>query len=202
MAATGSAPDLRTITINSEAGAQALEFMQAMAEINYGIEEVNAFWEMAGEFDQGPLIQGLVSMEINGSWTLFQVEAHAENLNYDVAPIPYGPNGNADRRGSARTVAGVTWCRRTPRIPDEAWKLVKWLTTEVEGDGACWFIQQQQRPSPLVECNGYEKDGVVHPRAEALLGRCRAGLPGARLASAARSQPDHWPHGGRRAFRR
>ena len=33
--------------------------MQAMAEINYGIEEVNAFWEMAGEFDQGPLIQGI-----------------------------------------------------------------------------------------------------------------------------------------------
>ena len=108
-------PDLRTITIKNEAGAQALEFMQAMAEINYGIEEVNAFWEMAGEFDQGPLIQGLVSMEINGSWTLFQVEAHAENLNYDVAPIPYGPNGSADRRGSTRMAAGVTWCRRMPR---------------------------------------------------------------------------------------
>ena len=57
-----------------------------------------------------------------------------------------------------------------PRIPDEAWQLVKWLTAEVDDKGACWFIQQQQRPSPLVECNGYEKDGVVHPRAEALLG--------------------------------
>ncbi len=53
--------------------------------------------------------------------------------------------------------------------PDEAWQLVKWLTAELEGQGACWFIQQQQRPSPLVECNGYEKDGVVHPRAEAIL---------------------------------
>ena len=138
-------PDLRTITINNEAGAQALEFMQAMAEINYGIEEVNAFWEMAGEFDQGPLIQGLVSMEINGSWTLFQVEAHAENLNYDVAPIPIGPNGSADRRGSAHGGWGYMVPKNAAH-PDEAWKLVKWLTTEAEGDGACWFIQQQAAP--------------------------------------------------------
>ena len=161
--------DLRTITINNEAGAQAMEFMQAMAEINFGIEELNAFWEMAGEFDQGPLIQGLVSMEINGSWTLFQVEDHAENLNYDVAPIPYGPMGNADRRGAATGGWGYMIPKNAAH-PDEAWKLVKWLTTEVEGKGACWFIQQQQRPSPLVECNGYAKDGVEHPRAASILG--------------------------------
>ncbi len=161
--------DLRNITINNEAGAQTLEFIQAMAEINYGIEEVNAFWEMAGEFDQGPLIQGLVSMEINGSWTLFQVESHAESLNYDVAPIPYGPNGSPERRGGAHGGWGYMIPKNAAH-PDEAWKLVKWLTAEVEGDGACWFIQQQQRPSPLVECNGYEKDGAVHPRAESLLG--------------------------------
>ena len=140
--------DLRTITINNEAGVQALGFMQDMAEINYGIEELNAFWEMAGEFDQGPLIQGLVSIEINGSWTLFQVEDHAENLNYDVAPIPYGPMGNPGRRGGAHGGWGYMIPKNAAH-PDEAWKLVKWLTTEVEGDGACWFIQQQQRPSPL-----------------------------------------------------
>ena len=161
--------DLRTITINNEAGIQALQFMQDMAEINYGIEELNAFWEMAGEFDQGPLIQGLVSIEINGSWTLFQVEDHAENLNYDVAPIPYGPMGDPGRRGGAHGGWGYMIPKNAAH-PDEAWKLVKWLTTEIEGDGACWFIQQQQRPSPLIECNGYEKDGVVHPRAESLLG--------------------------------
>ena len=161
--------DSRAITINNEAGIETLEFMQAMADINYGIEEQNAFWEMAGEFDQGPLIQGLVSIEANGSWTLFQLEDHAETLNYDVAPIPYGPSGSADRRGGAHGGWGYMIPKNAAH-PDEAWKLVKWLTTEVEGQGACWFIQQQQRPSPLIECNGYEKDGVVHPRAESILG--------------------------------
>ncbi len=160
--------DLKTVTINNEAGAQTLEFMQALNDINFGIEELNAFMEMAGEFDQGPLIQGLVSIEVNGSWTLFQVEDHAENLNYSVAPIPYGPSGSADRRGSTHGGWGYMIPQNAAH-PDEAWQLVKWLTAEVDGKGACWFIQQQQRPSPLVECDGYMKDGVTHPRAEAIL---------------------------------
>ena len=30
-------------------------------------------------------------------------------------------------------------------------------------------MQQQQRPSPISACDGYLKDGVTHPRAEAIL---------------------------------
>ena len=93
-------PDLRTVTINNEAGVQTLEFLQKMAEINYGIEEQNAFWESAGEFDQMAIILDLVSIQASGSWVLFQLESHADSLNYDVAPMPYGPSGSADRRGS------------------------------------------------------------------------------------------------------
>ena len=106
---------------------------------------------------------------MNGSWTLFQLEDYAETLNYGVAPIPYGPSGDADRRGS--TWGG--WGYMIPQNaahPEEAWELVKWLTTEVEGIGACWFLQQQQRPSPLVDCDGYLKDGETHPRAETIIG--------------------------------
>ena len=161
--------DLRTVTINNEAGVQTLDFMQKMVDINYSIEDLNAFWEMAGEFDQGPLIQSLVSIEVNGSWTLFQVESHAETLNYDVAPIPFGPSGSADRRGSTHGGWGYMIPKNAAH-PDEAWQLVKWLTAQVDDKGACWFIQQQQRPSPLLECDGYLKDGVTHPRAESLLG--------------------------------
>ena len=160
--------DLRTVTVNNEAGVQALEFIQAVTEINFGVEELNAFWEATGEFDQLPIIQGAASMESTGSWTLFQLESHAETLNFDVAPLPYGPSGSADRRGS--TWGG--WGYMVPKNaahPDEAWQLVKWLTTQIEGVGACWFLQQQQRPSPLLGCDGYLKDGVSHPRAEAIL---------------------------------
>ena len=161
--------DLRTVTINNEAGAQTLEFLQAMTEINYGVEEQNAFWESAGEFDQMAIILDLVSIQSTGSWALFQLESHAEELNYEVEAIPYGPMGSPDRRGA--TWGG--WGFMVPKNaahPDEAWKLVKWQTTEVEGVGGCWFLQQQQRPSPIAACDGYEKDGVSHHRAEAILG--------------------------------
>lgn len=161
--------DLRTVTINNQAGVEALEFMHAVTDgVNFGVEEVNAFWEMIGEFDQGALILGLTSIEMNGSWTLFQLEDHADELDYGVAPIPYGPSGSADRRGS--TWGG--WGYMIPQNaahPNEAWELVSWLTTEVEGIGACWFLQQQQRPSPLNDCDGYLKDGETHPRAESIL---------------------------------
>ena len=161
--------DLRTVTINNPAGVEVLEFLKAFTDdINFGIEEVNSFYEMTGEFDQTPFILGLDSIDVNGSWQLFQYEEHAETLDFGVAPVPYGPSGNPDRRGSA--IGG--WGYMIPKNaahPDEAWQLVKWLTTELEGKGACWFIQQQQRPSPLKDCDGYMLDGETHPRAAEIL---------------------------------
>ncbi len=161
--------DLRTVTINNQAGIEVLEFLKTFTDdINYGIEEVNSFYEMTGEFDQTPFILGLDSMNVNGSWQLFQYEEFADELNYGITAVPYGPSGSPDRRGSA--IGG--WGYMIPKNaahPDEAWQLVKWLTTEMEGKGACWFIQQQQRPSPLVDCDGYLKDGVTHERAGEIL---------------------------------
>jgi len=160
--------DLRTVTINNEAGVEALQFMQAVTDVNFGIEEVRSFEEGVGEFDQLGIILDMYSSEMNGSWTLFQLEEHADTLNFDVAPIPYGPSGNADRRGSAWGGWGYMIPKNAAH-PDEAWQLVKWLTTDLEDIGACWFLQQQQRPSPLVDCDGYLKDGVTHPRAQSIL---------------------------------
>lgn len=161
--------DLRTATINNQAGIEVLEFIKSYTdEVNFGIEEVNSFYEMTGEFDQTPFILGLDSININGSWQLFQIEANAPDMEIGIAPVPYGPSGSPDRRGS--TYGG--WGYMIPRNasnPDEAWQLVKWLTAEIDGVGACWFIQQQQRPSPLAECDGYLLDGVTHPMAETIL---------------------------------
>lgn len=162
-------PDLRTVTINNQAGIETLEFIKSYTdEVNFGIQEVNSFYEMTGEFDQTPFILGLDTININGSWQLFQIEGVENSPEYGIAAVPYGPSGSPDRRGS--TYGG--WGYIIPRNasdPDAAWQLVKWLTAEVDGVGACWFIQQQQRPSPLVDCDGYLLDGTSHPRAEEIL---------------------------------
>jgi multiple sugar transport system substrate-binding protein len=161
--------DLRTVTINNQAGIEALEFMVEFTnDVNFGIEEVNAFYEMTGEFDQTPFILGLSSIDANGSWQLFQYEEFGEDLDFGIASMPYGPSGSPDRRG----VTWGGWGYMVPKNashPAEAWELVKWLTTEVDGKGACWFIQQQQRPSPLQACDGYLQGGETHPRAAEIL---------------------------------
>ena len=171
--------DLRTVTINNQAGVETLEFIQSFTDdINFGIEEVSSFYEMTGEFDQTPLILGFDSIQISGSWQLFQIESHGTvdvfgededgNLGFAVAPIPYGPSGSPDRRGPVSGGWGFMIPQNAAN-PDEAWQLVKWMTAEVEGQGACWFLQQQQRPSPLAACDGYAKDGVSHRMAEDIL---------------------------------
>lgn len=162
-------PDLRTVTINNQAGIETLEFMKTYTdEVNGGITEVNSFYEMAGEFEQTPFIQELASIDINGSWQLFQIEAVENAPEFGIAAVPYGPSGNPDRRGSTYGGWGYMIPRNAPN-PDAAWQLVRWLTAEAEGVGACWFIQQQRRPSPMAECDGYLLDGETHPRAAEIL---------------------------------
>ncbi|MBZ0300309.1 MAG: ABC transporter substrate-binding protein [Anaerolineae bacterium] len=161
--------DLRTVTINNPAGVETLNFMKSFTDDNnFGVEEVRSFYEGGAELDQDIFFYDLESIQVNGSWVLFQISDFAPDLDFGIAPVPYGPSGSPDRRGS--TYGG--WGYMIPQNaahPDEAWKLVKWLTAEVEGTGACWFLQQQQRPSPLKDCDGYLKDGQTHPRAEEIL---------------------------------
>jgi len=161
--------DLRTVTINNQAGIEVLEFMKSFTnDINYGVIEVTSFYEGGADLDNDIFFYGKETIQIDGSWVLFQLLEFAPDMDFGIAPVPYGPSGSPDRRGS--TYGG--WGYMIPQNadnPDEAWELVKWLTTEIDGKGACWFIQQQQRPSPLVECDGYLKDGETHPRAAEIL---------------------------------
>ena len=161
--------DLRTVTINNQAGIEVLEFMKSFTnDINYGVIEVTSFYEGGADLDNDIFFYGKETIQIDGSWVLFQLLEFAPDMDFGIAPVPYGPSGSPDRRGS--TYGG--WGYMIPQNSDnpaEAWELVKWLTTEIDGKGACWFIQQQQRPSPLVECDGYLKDGETHPRAAEIL---------------------------------
>lgn len=204
-------PDLRTVTINNQAGVETLEFIRDFTnDINFGIEEVSSFYEMTGEFDQTPFILGFDSIQVSGSWQLFQFESHGTpevfgddgmgNLGFGVAAMPYGPSGSPDRRGGFLGGWGFMIPKNAAH-PDEAWELVKWMTAKVDADveleldydeegallgvgdvngdgetttkmvgGACWFLQQQQRPSPLAGCDGYAREGVSHRMAADILG--------------------------------
>jgi ABC-type glycerol-3-phosphate transport system substrate-binding protein len=89
-------------------------------------------------------------MQVNGTWELFKILEFAPDMNFAVTTIPYGPNGDPEKRGFVYGGWGYV-------IPDgvenaeEAWLLLEFLTADM--DGGCWFLQEQQRPSPWIECN-------------------------------------------------
>ncbi len=165
--------DGRTILFDSPEGRETLEFMVDYTnEINGGIEEVSAFYSQTGEWENGPFYNNYEAATFNGSWALFLIQDYSPDIEFGIAPLPYGPSGSPDVRGTAWGGWGYTIPRNDNMSDAEreaAWLLTQWLTVETESEGACWFIQQQQRPSPLTECDGYLLDGVTHPRAAEIL---------------------------------
>ena len=154
--------DLRTITFNSQEGLEALQFIVDITNnFNGGVEEVNAFYSQTGEWENGPFYNDFEAIQINGSWEFFKIVEWAPDLipHLGVSAVPAGPSG--DQPGG---VAWGGWGYVAPRgvkHPEESWQLVKWLTTAM--DGACWFLQQQSRPSPMVVCNEDPASGADNP---------------------------------------
>jgi multiple sugar transport system substrate-binding protein len=143
--------DLKTIEFNSPEGLETMEWMLNYTNnINGGFEEIQAFYAQTGEWENGPFYTDFEAMQLNGSWEFFKILEFAPNIVDDmtVAVIPHGPNGTS--QGSAYGGWGYVIPRNAPH-PEEAWKLTQFLTTAP--DGACWFLQEQKRPSPLKYCN-------------------------------------------------
>jgi len=160
--------DLRTVQFNSQEGLEALQWIVDITnEVNGGIEEVSAFYSQTGEWENGPFYNDYEAMQINGSWEFFKIQEWAPDLipHLGVSAVPAGPSGD-----EPKGVAWGGWGYVVPKgvkHPEESWLLVKWLTTAM--DGACWFLQQQKRPSPLVACNEDPASGEGNPLWEDIL---------------------------------
>ena len=107
--------DMRTITWNSPEGLEALKWVVDFTNnINGGVEEVDAFYSQTGEWENGPFYTGYEAMQTNGTWELFKIHEFAPDMNFDIAPIPYGPR--VIRPSAAlSTAAGAT-------LSLQAWK--------------------------------------------------------------------------------
>ena len=150
--------DGKKILFNTPQGIEAMELIIKLTNINGGYEEQEAFYSQTGEWENGPFYQDYEASEIGGSWEYFKILEYAPNLDFGVASLPYGPSGSPKVRGSFLGGWGYSIPKKASHLR-ESWKLVKWLTTEMDGTGACWFLQQQKRPSPLKACNEDPKSG-------------------------------------------
>ncbi len=154
--------DLQTVNLNTPEGLETIEFIVNFTNnINQGVEEQDAFYAQTGEWENGPFYNNYEAMQINGSWEFFKIQEYAPSfIDPEVMGLtatPYGPSGSEDRRGGAYGGWGYVIPRGSDNA-EAAWLLVKHLTAAK--DGACWFLQQQQRPSPWIECNEDPESGA------------------------------------------
>ena len=143
--------DLKKIQFNSPEGIETMTWIvKFMNEVLPGAELTSAFYSQTGEWENGPFYTDFEAMEIAGSWEFFKIKDYAPKIVNDlgVAALPHGPKGKS--QGGA--YGGWGYCiPRGVKNLEPAWLLTKWLT--VEKSAACWFLQQQKRPSPVISCN-------------------------------------------------
>ena len=153
--------DLKKITINTAEGLETMKWVaDYVKNVTVGVEEVRAFYSQTGEWQNGPFYNLFEAMMINGSWEFFKIKDFAPDMvpNLGVSLIPHGP------KGKSQGAAYGGWGYVVPRGVKEtraAWLLTRWLC--VDKEAACWFMQEQKRPSPLKSCNEDPKTAEGNP---------------------------------------
>ncbi len=135
-----------------------------VTKINGGIEAQAAFFAQTGEWENGPFYNGFQALYLSGAWEVFMIQDYMEGVDVGISIMPHGPHGES------RPPAYGGWGYAVPKgapHPDEGWLLVEWLTAEQ--DGACWFTQQQKRPSPLISCNEDPASAEWNPWANGMI---------------------------------
>jgi multiple sugar transport system substrate-binding protein len=153
--------DLQEVTFNSPEGVETLQWMYDYVQEFYGgIENFADFTAMSNaESAEHPLYQGRQAMMFPNVSIFGHLANFAPDLDYGVALRPYNAE-NPDARSQGIAPLGFGWgyvipTGLSPEAEEAAYKFVRRLTYDMgEGvKGACWFMQQQARPSPLIACN-------------------------------------------------
>jgi len=150
-------------------GVTTLNFFQFKGE---ALEDFN---EIIADFEaENPDIR-VVQNQVADADTIIRtllVKDKAPDVQYDVAARPYNSN-NTD--AASHGVAAMTFgwgyiipVGLDPEVEAAAFKWVKRITYDEAG--ACWFMLQQERPSPLIACNENPEYEELNPHWDKLLG--------------------------------
>lgn len=111
--------------LNSEAATEALSFYRDLVFVHHVAPSATVIGAVEGGrtqmFQDGKIAMG---MTFHGPWWQ-DVLNETPNLEWSVVPVPAGPGGHKS------VLMWLGWgISGQTQHPDEAWKLLKWLTTE------------------------------------------------------------------------
>ena len=133
--------DGRTCTRDNKDTVGALKYIVDFYDMLGGTDKINIFQSGFQGAEQDPFITGKIAMVITGSWVLPSVARYAPGLDFSVAPAPVPAERLASTRDPKSRFYGkppfITWTggfafampRGSPH-PEEAWKFIKWMTSE------------------------------------------------------------------------
>jgi multiple sugar transport system substrate-binding protein len=149
--------ELTQTTFNSEEGVATLEWMVNFTNDIYGgIQNYIDFSLAPGEATEAqPWYNDVQLVNFPNVSIFFHMQTFRPDMNWDMGVRPYnGNNPNATSQGLSGEE--FAWSYVIPQSvaqerQEAAFKWVQKIT--YDDNGACWFMQQQGRPSPIIACN-------------------------------------------------
>jgi multiple sugar transport system substrate-binding protein len=118
----GMSEDMKTAQMNAPAWVEAAQWMADNVwkrHIRATGEQSGAFYDVAGD----PFGSGMVAMWECHSWMAYAFQDWTDSLNWDMAAVPAGPNGDISAEIDADTFA----IPKSSKHSKEAWEVAKWL---------------------------------------------------------------------------
>jgi len=118
-------PDKAEIMFNKPPAVQAAEWLVEMFDRMGGYDAWAAFKKNFQGQAQDPFFVGQVAMKRDGSWFIATVKQYAPQMDYALAPEPYGPSGS----GPATMVGGYNWSiSKGAHHADAGWEFLSWFS--------------------------------------------------------------------------
>jgi multiple sugar transport system substrate-binding protein len=133
--------DGRTVMWNSEEGCNAFKYLSAF-ETEYKTGSNDLFTDATNAF-----VNGQEALHIDGSFRLGTIASNSPDLNFGVAELPVGPNGEHHTFGSYWTHGITRRAAEDPARMEAAVKFLKFITTA--DAGLLWVNTVGELPAQL-----------------------------------------------------
>lgn len=165
--------DLRTVAFNSDQGKETLQWIFDFVARHYGDQQniADFFANTTGESGEDPLYQGRLAYTHRNVSQFFHMTNLAPDLNYGVSLRAYnGDNAEATSQGVAGLTFGWGYVIPSSLDPDTQAAAFEWIRRlTYDEQGACRFVFDQLRPSPLQDCNENPEYAEANPHWDLVL---------------------------------
>jgi ABC-type glycerol-3-phosphate transport system substrate-binding protein len=163
--------DLKTVAFNSEQGVETLQWLLDFVKKHMGGQQNVLDWEASIQEGEDRFHQQRLAIQFQNVSQFFHLKNKAPDVKYSVHFRPYNSN-NADAKSQGVAAMSFGWgyvipSSLDPAVQEAAFQFVKRITWDEEG--ACTFMLEQERPSPLISCNENPEYAELNPHWDKVL---------------------------------